>query len=195
MDRTVPFLNWCVSFVVFITTLTLVLYMVLAFAIGVYDVVQLMRETILLDPSERQLIFKTLNSDFLHNIAILIVLMKAYRILVEYMRHHHIDLKYMVEITIIACVLELLFNFQHYTSDMRLVLLGLGVTFLGIYAFRYDILVKSSIGTRQNNINAIAIVEENIPETKTQTLKTALLKKVASKPKPKTKKRLETKVK
>ncbi len=193
MDRTVPFLNWCVSFVVFITTLTLVMYMVIAFAIGVFDVVQLMRETILLEPGERQLIFKTLNSDFLHNIAILIVLMKAYRILVEYMRHHHIDLKYMVEITIIACVLELLFNFQHYTADMRLVLLGLGVTFLGIYAFRYDVLVKSSIGTRQHSINAIAITTENSTESKPEVVKTVQLKKDSLKPK--TKKRLSTKEK
>jgi len=157
--------------------------MVLAFAIGVYDVVQLMRETVLLDSSARQLIFKTLNTDFLHNIAILIVLMKAYRILVEYMRHHHIDLKYMVEITIIACVLELLFNFQHYTEDMRLVLLGLGVTFLGIYAFRYDVLVKSSISTQQHSINAIPVATENIVVSNLQT------------DKPKTKKRSSTKVK
>ncbi len=183
MDRTVPFLNWCVSFVVFITTLTLVLYMVVAFAIGVFDVVQLMRDTVLLDSAARQLIFKSLNTDFLHNIAILIVLMKAYRILVEYMRHHHIDLKYMVEITIIACVLELLFNFQHYTPDMRLVLLGLGVTFLGIYAFKYDVLVKSSISTQQHNINAIPVTTENVV-TFTQPTD-----------KPKTKKRLSTKVK
>ena len=54
-------------------------------------------------------IFNTINSDFLHNVAVLIVLMKSYRILVEYMRFRHIDMKFMLEIGIIACILELLF--------------------------------------------------------------------------------------
>jgi uncharacterized membrane protein (DUF373 family) len=166
MERTVPFLNACVSFVVFITTVTLVIYMLIAFVTGVFDVVQIMRETVLLDPTDRQLIFKTLNTDFLHNIAILLILMKAYRILVEYMRYHHIDLKFMVEITIIACVLELLFNFQHYTPDMRLVLLGLGVTFLGFYAFKYDTFVKSSLSTQQTRDKADAKNHTySLPET------------------------------
>lgn len=143
MDRTVPFLNACVSFVAFVTTFTLVIYMLIAFVTGVFDVAQLMLDTIFLEPIDRQALINGLNADFLHNIAILLILMKAYRILVEYMRFRHIDVKFMVEIAIIASVLELLFNSDKYTADMRLTLLGLGVSFLAVYAFRYDIFVRA----------------------------------------------------
>ena len=143
MERTVPFLNGCISFVAFITTLALVVYMLITFVSSVFDVSLLMFDTVFLEPAERQLILNSLNADFLHNIAVLLILMKAYRILVEYMRFHHIDIKYMVEIGIIACILELLFNFQHYTPDMRMVLAAMAVAFLGIYAFKYESFVKA----------------------------------------------------
>lgn len=143
MERTVPFLNGCISFVAFITALALVVYMLVAFVSGMFDVGLLMFETVFLEPAERQVILNSVNGDFLHNIAVLLILMKAYRILVEYMRYHHIDIKYMVEIGIIACILELLFNFNYYTEDMRIVLAATAVAFLGIYAFRYESLVKA----------------------------------------------------
>ena len=143
MERTVPFLNGCISFVAFITALALVVYMLIAFVTGMFDVGMLMFETVFLEAAERQEILNVVNADFLHNIAVLLILMKAYRILVEYMRYHHIDIKYMVEIGIIACVLELLFNFNAYTEDMRLVLAGVCISFLAIYAFKYETFVKA----------------------------------------------------
>lgn len=196
MDRTVPFLNACVSFVVFITTVTLVLYMVISFATGVFDVIQLLRETALLDSEERQMIFKTLNSGFLHNIAVLIILLQIYRILVEYLRNKHLDLKFIVEIAVIASVLELLFNFQQYTPDMRIVLAALGITFLGLYAFRYDVLGRFSATFRQQKINpedSVSEVEAEVAEPKKKSVKIATVSK--AKAKPKIKKRLSTKVK
>lgn len=143
MDRTVPFFNGCVSFVAFITMLALVIYMLIAFVTGTFDVSVLMFDTVFLDPAERQSVINVLNAEFLHNIAVLIILMKAYRILVEYMRFHHIDIKFMVEIGIIACVLELLFNNVQYTEHMQIVLAAVAVLFLGLYVFGYDNLVKS----------------------------------------------------
>jgi uncharacterized membrane protein (DUF373 family) len=144
MERSVPFLNGCISFVAFITALALVIYMLIAFISGMFDLSLLMYDTAFLDPVERQNIFNQLNSEFLHNIAVLLILMKAYRILVEYMKFHHIDIKFMVEIGIITVVLELLFNSQQYTEDMRIVMVSMAVTFLAIYAFRYDTLVKAT---------------------------------------------------
>ncbi len=143
MDRTVPFLDGCISFVAFITTLALVVYMLIAFITGMFDISLVMFDTVFLESADRQAVLNSVNADFLHNIAVLLILMKAYRILVEYMRHHHIDIKYMVEIAIIACVLELLFNFTYYTEDMRLVLAGTAVSFLAIYAFKYETFVKA----------------------------------------------------
>lgn len=152
MDRTVPFLNGCISFVAFITALVLVIYMLVAFVTGMFDLSLLMFDTVFLEPKERQSILTGINSDFLHNIAVLLILMKAYKILVEYMRYHHIDIKFMVEIGIIACILELLFNFNHYTEDMRVVLAGISAIFLAIYAFRYDALTKASNDAQNDHV-------------------------------------------
>ena len=144
MERSVPFLNACISFVAFITALVLVIYMLITFISGMMDLSFLMYDTIFLDPVARQGIFNQLNGEFLHNIAVLLILMKAYRILVEYMKFHHIDIKFMVEIGIITVVLELLFNSQQYTEDMRIVMVSMAVTFLAIYAFKYDTLLKAT---------------------------------------------------
>jgi len=149
MERTVPFLNGCISFVAFITALSLVIYMLVAFVTGVFDVSLTIIDTVFLDPAERQSIFNSINADFLHNIAILLILMKAYRILVEYMRYHHIDIKFMMEIAIIACVLELLFNAQGYTEHMQMVLAAVAVLFAGIYGFKYETFVKAMKDSRK----------------------------------------------
>lgn len=151
MERTVPFLNVCISFVAFITALSLVVYMLVSFVTGTYDVALQIFDTVFLEPAERQSILNALNTEFLHTIALLIVLMKAYRILVEYMRWYHIDIKYMMEIGIIASVLELLFNYQSYTIEMRYVFLGVAVSFAAIYAFRHDTLVSAMRESRREN--------------------------------------------
>jgi uncharacterized membrane protein (DUF373 family) len=151
MERTVPFLNICISFVTFITAVSLVVYMLVAFVTGTYDVALQIFDTIFLEPAERQTIFNSLNVEFLHTIALLIVLMKAYRILVEYMRWYHVDIKYMMEIGIIASVLELMFNYQSYSPDMRYIFLGIAVSFAAIYAFRHDTLVKAMRESRREN--------------------------------------------
>ena len=143
MDMFIRFLNYCISFVAFITAVALVIYMLVAFLTGTYDVVLTILDTVFTDPAERQAVFNDVNIEFLHTIAVLIILMKAYRILVEYMRNHHVDIKYVVEIGIIGSVLELLFNYAEYSEDMRLILLGMAVSFLGLYVFRYDTLTKA----------------------------------------------------
>lgn len=144
MDKTVPFLNGCISFVAFLTVLTLVVYMLITIVTGTYDVANLMLETVFLKSGERQEILNGLNGEFLHNIAVLLILMKAYRILVEYMRFHHIDIKFMVEIAIVASILELLFNYRVYSIEMRYILLGLAIAFLGFYVFGYKSLKQAS---------------------------------------------------
>jgi len=149
MERTVPFLNGCISFVAFVTALSLVVYMLIAFVTGVFDVALLIFDTVFLGPADRQEIFQGINADFLHTVAVLLILMKSYRILVEYMKYHHIDIKFMVEIAIIASVMELLFNYSYYTEDMRIILLGLGVGFLALYVFKYDTLVRAMENSKE----------------------------------------------
>ena len=151
MERTVPFLNGCISFVAFVTAATLVVYMLVVIVTGTFDVASTIYDTVFLDPSERQTIFNILNAEFLHNVAVLLILMIAYRVLVEYMRYHHIDIKFMVEIAIIASVLELVFNFAAYSIEMRYILLGLAVFFLATYVFGYKQLKQASKDSQKAN--------------------------------------------
>lgn len=144
MEKTVPFLDGCISFVSFVTAATLVVYMLVVIVTGTYDVGHTIVDTVFMESGERQTLFNVLNAEFLHNIAVLLILMKAYKILVEYMRFHHIDIKFMVEIVIIASVLELLFNYNTYGDEMRYILSALAVTFLGLYVFGYKQLQQSS---------------------------------------------------
>ena len=149
MERTVPFLNGCISFVAFVTAATLVVYMLVVIVTGTIDVSNTIYQTVFMDAAERTKAFNILNADFLHNIAVLLILMKAYRVLVEYMRYHHIDIKFMVEITIIASVLELLFNFRNYNMEMLYVLAALAITFLGFYVLGYKQLKSSSLDAQK----------------------------------------------
>lgn len=143
MELFIRFLNYCISFVASITAIAVVVFMLVTFINGVYNIAIQLADSLFLKTGERQELFNLLGTEFLYTIAILVILMKAYRILVEYVRTHQVEIKYIVEIAIIGCVFELLFNYSRYSEDMRLVLLGLAVTFLGFYAFKYDTLQKA----------------------------------------------------
>ncbi len=155
MERAVPFFNKCISFVAFTTILSLVVYMLISFVTGLMDVGVLMFDTVFLEPAERQSIFNALNSEFLHNVAVLLILMKAYRILVDYMRYHHVDVKFMVEIGIIAGVLELLFNSSEYTDRMQVILAAMTISFLFIYVFKYENLVRAMKESQTSMVDTI----------------------------------------
>lgn len=155
--------------------------MLVSFVTGTYDVALQIFDTIFLEPAERQSILNSLNVEFLHTIALLIVLMKAYRILVEYMRWYHIDIKYMMEIGIIASVLELMFNYQSYSADMRYIFLGIAISFAAIYAFRHDTLVKAMRESRAENRQWACDDHEEILESPAATPVTKVAKKVTKK--------------
>jgi uncharacterized membrane protein (DUF373 family) len=137
MERTVPFLNGCISLVAFIVALSLVLYMLVVFVAGAFDTVLLMSETIFMSSEERQSIFTVLNGDFLYNLAFLIVLMKAFGVLTGYMRQHVVDVKAVVELFIVAAALELLFNAAAHSDHTQFVLALTAAAFFGVYALRY----------------------------------------------------------
>ena len=52
-------------------------------------------------------------------------------------------MKFMLETGIIACILELLFNSVTYTEHMQMVLAGLALGLVAVYAFKYETFVKS----------------------------------------------------
>ncbi len=78
------------------------------------------------------------DTQILHGIAHAIVLVKAYKILMSYLKTHHVNIKYLVEIAIIAAAVEIIFNSTSHTLQMNLVFGAFGVLNLGLYLFFYE---------------------------------------------------------
>src|SRR3989344_8304680 len=96
-------MNYIVSGYVYFVAFTLVLYMVGSLVTGVLGLVTGLFDfstsaRVILSASERT----ALELGLLHTIAFTIVLVKAYKILVAYAETRHINIKYLVEIAIIA---------------------------------------------------------------------------------------------
>lgn len=81
----------------------------------------------------------------IHAVPITIILVKAYKILLEYAKTQHVNIKYVLEIAITAPVVEIVFNFSEY-NDMQLYFMG-GLTVLMslVYLYFYDTLKQVEI--------------------------------------------------
>jgi uncharacterized membrane protein (DUF373 family) len=71
----------------------------------------------------------------MHSIAEVLILIKAYRILMSYLRTHHISVEYIVEISIIASAIELLFASDVHTLGTQIVFAAFGLSNLVIYLY------------------------------------------------------------
>lgn len=71
--------------------------------------------------------------DLLHGIAVMLIFVKAYKILTSYYVHQHISIKFLVEIAIIACTVEVLFNVKNLALPVLIVLALFGTANLLIY--------------------------------------------------------------
>lgn len=60
---------------------------------------------------------------FIHDIVFMFVLLKIYRLLVSFLRFNHVSVKYIVEISIIAPAIEIIFAYQMH-DIITLALLG-----------------------------------------------------------------------
>jgi uncharacterized membrane protein (DUF373 family) len=80
---------------------------------------------------------------FLHSIAIVIVVLKAYRVLLFYLETLHISIKYIVEISIIAPAIELIFAPQGQQLWLTAILGLFALANLVIYLFYRDKLIES----------------------------------------------------
>lgn len=121
-------MNFIVSGYVYFVAFTLVLYMmgslitgVLSVATGLLDISSSAK--VILSAPERTALELTL----LHTIAFTIVLVKAYKILIFYAQTRHINIKFLIEISIIAPTIEIIFNSKNYSLEM------IGV--FGLFAF------------------------------------------------------------
>lgn len=77
--------------------------------------------------------FHTQALGWLQAVATIVILVKAYRILISYVKTHHLSIKYLLEINFTATSLELLFNEASYDLEMKIVFLVLWLSSLLIY--------------------------------------------------------------
>lgn len=131
-------MNYIVSGYVYFVALTLVLYMVTSLVTGVLGLVTGLLDIgtsvkALLSAPERT----GLELDLLHTIAFTIVLVKAYKILIAYAHTRHINLKFLIEIAIIAPTIELIFNVRNYPIEVNILFAGFAFCNLIVYLFFY----------------------------------------------------------
>lgn len=138
-------MNYMVSGYVYFVAFTLVLYMVSTLVTGVFGVVtglldlSLSARSILTSPER-----STLELELLHTIAFTIVLVKAYKILISYADTRHINIKFLVEIAIIAPTIELIFNARGYSFEVNILFAAFAFCNLVAYLFFYHTLKSVS---------------------------------------------------
>ena len=74
----------------------------------------------------------------LHAVARTILVLKAYRILVSYLRSHHVTVKYILEIAIIASVVELFFAYDLHDFETKIIFAVFGLVGLALYLYFYE---------------------------------------------------------
>lgn len=133
-------LDLAVSFFLTMVAISIVLFMLSQLVFMVGALFHNVMEVIAASRVDRVSIVNKLNLDYLHSVALIILLVKAYKILMSYADDHHVDIRYMIEIAIIGSILELLFNSGDYSSTMQLVfaVLGLGSAILYHYWYPFE---------------------------------------------------------
>jgi uncharacterized membrane protein (DUF373 family) len=156
-------MNYMVSGYVYFVAFTLVLYMVSTLITGVLGVVtgladlSLSAKSILTSPQR-----SSLELELLHTIAFTIVLVKAYKILISYAETRHINIKFLVEIAIIAPTIELIFNAKSYSFEANLLFAGFAFLNLVAYLFFYSTLRT----VNSDYVKELCVPEEPAPKVK-----------------------------
>lgn len=75
-----------------------------------------------------------LTEEILSVITIILVLVKSFKILISYSKHHHIEIKPLVEIAIIALLMEVVFNFGMHSMEINWLFAVFGLGLLVIYS-------------------------------------------------------------
>lgn len=72
--------------------------------------------------------------NFLSNITFILILVKAFKILEAYAKHHHMEITDLVEIAIIALIMEVVFNFTVHSIEINILFGFVWIALLIIYA-------------------------------------------------------------
>ncbi len=123
------FLDRLFSFFVFLAILLLAAYMFMRIGISAAYFFRGITEGYLLSHDAMD----AFSPRALHSIAEVIILIKAYRILISYVNTQHVSVEYIVEISIIASAIELLFAMDSHDVWNKLVLGVFGLCNLYLY--------------------------------------------------------------
>ncbi len=88
-----------------------------------------------------ELVLESFHPNFnhiIHKITYIIVLLKAYRILIFYLKYHNLSIKYLVQIAIIAPAVEVIFAINDQAMWVNLLYAGFSLANLVIYLGFYD---------------------------------------------------------
>ena len=72
---------------------------------------------------------------FLNTVTFILVLVKSFKILISYSKHHHISVKDLLEISIIGLLMEVVFNFWLHSMAINWLFAVLAVFLVVIYAY------------------------------------------------------------
>ena len=128
-EAAIVWLDRFFSLVVFIVILLLAAYTGIVLWIGSQEIFIHLFSGI--GEEERQL-------RILHAVARTILVLKAYRILVSYLRTHHVTVKYMLEIAFVACVVELFLASDLHDFETKIVFAVFGLVGVALYLYFYE---------------------------------------------------------
>ena len=123
-------LMWVVATYIFYMTLFLCYKVISAIVIHVSHLGEMTQEAL----TRTWEMSIALTEEILSVVTIILVLVKSFKILVEYSKHHHIQIKDLVEIAIIALLMEVVFNFGIHSMAINYLFAAFWATLLVIYA-------------------------------------------------------------
>ena len=128
-EAAITWLDRFFSLVVFLVILLLATYSAIVLWMGSQEMFVLLFSGV--GGEERQL-------RMMHAVARTILVLKAYRILVSYLRTHHVTVKYMLEIAFIASVVELFFAYDQHDTQTKMIFAVFGLVGLALYLYFYE---------------------------------------------------------
>lgn len=137
-------MRWCgrlvdnsVNFYAYGIAMILVIYMLSSLIVAGWDFFSIIYQSFTSETSNIG-IKLFLKSEILHFVAFSVVLIKAYRILIFYAKTQHVNIKYIVEIAIIASTIEILFKTHSYPFEILVLFAVFGFANLVLFVLKFD---------------------------------------------------------
>lgn len=100
----------------------------------------------------------TTDDKVMHGVAYTIVIVKAYSILVSYLQTHHLNIKYLIEIAIIAPTIEIIFSVHRRGIEFDILLGSFAFVNLVLYLLFYDRLLRIDNEEKEDKIQQFFMV-------------------------------------